>query len=34
MQQNLPPDEQMNPASVDARIQKTQVWNLSLIFFI
>ncbi|KTF80229.1 hypothetical protein cypCar_00023464 [Cyprinus carpio] len=29
MQQNLPPDEQMNQASVDARIQKTQYTNLS-----
>ncbi|KAI2661512.1 Piwi-like protein 1 [Labeo rohita] len=29
MQQNLPTDEQMNQASVDARIQKTQYTNLS-----
>ncbi|XP_058640432.1 syntaxin-2 isoform X2 [Onychostoma macrolepis] len=29
MQQNLPLDEQMNQASVDARIQKTQYTNLS-----
>ncbi|XP_052459452.1 syntaxin-3-like [Carassius gibelio] len=32
MQQYLPPDEQMNQASVDARIQKTQYTNSSCKF--